>query len=928
MGIFLFCCIQKNTKNSYFIFIVELIYITISEKEEDITLGAEELYRSGKMPEMMKHWYSVRKQYPPEFLLAYRMGDFYEFFYDDAINVAKLLGLTLTKRGSGPSRHPLAGIPHKATQHFKTLVKQGQTIIIVEQLEDPKKAKGKIVKRGVVRILSPGTVVDDNLLDSKSANYICSVFRDKKNYGVAIIDISSADFIAAEFFGKQAKFSLFSFIAKNYPVECILPQELLTDFSFMSQLRESSSMIIKEHTQFSFLFNNAYETLRKQFEVENLNSFDLEDRALAISAAGALLAFIKETQKEETLDNIQQIRYFHEDSFMFLDVNTQKNLELLCNQNDGGTFGSIFGVLNETKTPMGTRLLKNWIVQPLIIKKAIERRLEIVEFFIKNYEIRSDLRNYLGQMGDLARLISRINYSSTVNARNLLNTKRCLEIIEHIKQIFAEIKDPLLLPLITELKDFQDVINLIEKSIHEQPPVTITEGGIIKEGYNPQIDEYRDILNNGKNWILKFEEGEKRKLNLSTGLKISYNRVIGYFIQITNNALKSITVPADYVQRQTIKNGVRYETERLKEMETKILSADENLMDLEYKIFQEIRKEIQKYTVPILKNAKIISELDVLSTFAEIAQFNNYCKPKIENHKRIVIKQGRHPVVEQVNKKEQFIPNDTLMDNDHEQILIITGPNWSGKSTYLRQTALIVLFAQIGCYVPAISAEIGIVDRIFTRIGASDDLIRGQSTFMLEMTEMSQIINYTTDRSLIVIDELGRGTGTADGRSIAQAVIEYLHNFGVKTLFSTHFHQLINLKMPKVHNYHFKIIEKPDTKKLIFLRQLTDGGTDKSYGIHVAMMAGLPKSVTERAFGLIDGYLNGSEKLIPSQIQRTSPKLKKSQRGIQTSLFPIKKYEDSDLVIMLRSADLDNMTPIQAFEFLYKLKKKLKSGEK
>ncbi len=472
---------------------------------------------------------------------------------------------------------------------------------------------------------------------------------------------------------------------------------------------------------------------------------------------------------------------------------------------------------------------------------------------------------------------------------------------------------------------------MIQRSIHEQPPVTITEGGIIKDGYNSQVDEYREILNNGKNWILKFEEEEKRKLNISTGLKISYNRVLGYFIQITNNALKSISVPSDYIQRQTIKNGVRYETKRLKEMETKILSADENVTDLEYEIFQKIRKEVQKYTVPIQKNAEIISKLDVLSNFAEIANLNNYSKPKIENNKRIVIKQGRHPVVEQINKKEQFVPNDTLMDNDSEQILIITGPNWSGKSTYLRQTALIVLFAQIGSFVPADSAEIGIVDRIFTRIGASDDLIRGQSTFMLEMTEMSQIINYTTDRSLIVIDELGRGTGTADGRAIAQAVIEFLHNYGVKTLFSTHFHQLINLKMPKVHNYHFKIIEKPETKKLIFLRQLTNGGTDKSYGIHVAMMAGLPKSVIDRAFVLMDDYMNGKENN-EKNIHGSKPKVrsvpKKVKRSVQTSLFPIKRYDDSDLVIALRSADLDNMTPIEAFEFLYKLKKKVKTGEK
>lgn len=921
-------------------------------------LSAEELYKSGKMPDMMQHWYSIRRKYPDNFLIAYRMGDFYEFFYNDAVNVSRLLGLTLTKRGSGPSRHPLAGIPHKATQHFKNLVKQGQTVVIVEQLEDPKKATGKIVKRGVVRILSPGTVVDHNLLDSDSANYLCAIFRKKRNFGVAMLDLSSGDFLTTEFFGKSASRIMWAWINRFSPVECVLSGELISDFKFMDAYRENTSMILKEHSHYDFLFDNAYKTLTSQFHVENLSAFDLEDRELAISACGGLLAFIKETQKEESIDNVRRIHFHHDDNYMFLDVNTQKNLDLLKNQVDGGTYGTLFSVLHETKSPMGTRLLRQWIVQPLVIPAQIEERLGLVAFFIDHYDLFQEFRSLLQEVGDISRLISRINYSSTVNARNLLNLRNGLQVIHEIQRIFASTDYPPLQTLISELNDFSEIIATIDTSIHENPPTTITEGNIIKTGFHPQVDEYRDILQNGKQWVLNFEDREKKKLDVSAGLKVGYNRVLGYFIQITNNALKGLELPDEYTQRQTLKSAVRFDTPALKEMETKILSAEENVMDLEYELFQEIREKVIAYTLEIQQNAEIIAKLDVLSTFAEVALNLNYVRPKVSDSDKILIKQGRHPVIEYVNQKEPFIPNDCLLNSDSEQILIITGPNWSGKSTYLRQTALITLLAQIGSYVPAESAEIGIVDRIFTRIGASDDITRGQSTFMLEMNEMAQILNYATEKSMIIIDELGRGTGTVDGESIAQAVLEYLHESRIKTLFSTHFHQLINLKMERIHNYHFRIIEKPESRELVFLRQITQGGTDKSYGIHVGMMAGLPEKVTDRAFELMEKTLKQEETMALSQTQnnpnfssvpddthgsleeflpskatsrRKSPSKSNTsrvQKGVQTSLFPIKKVEDSELVILLRSLDLNHMTPIEAFETLVKLKKKLASMEK
>ncbi|MHA1674261.1 MAG: DNA mismatch repair protein MutS [Promethearchaeota archaeon] len=933
-------------------------------KHEEL-LSAEKLYQTGKMPEMMKHWYSIRKKYPDNFLLAYRMGDFYEFFYDDAVNVSRLLGLTLTKRGSGPSRHPLAGIPHKATQHFKNLVKQGQTVIIVEQLEDPKKAQGKIVKRGVVRVLSPGTIVDHNLLDSDSSNFLCAIYRKKRNYGVALIDISSGEFFTSEFYGKRASRIMWAWINRFTPVECVLAQELVTDSRFMDELRDNTRMILKDHAQYDFLYENAYGNLTKQFHVENLASFDLEEKELSISACGGLLSFIKETQKEESLDNIRRVKFYHDEKYMFLDVVTQKNLDLLRNQVDGGTYGTLFSVLNETNTPMGTRLLRQWVVQPLLSPKEIEDRLAFVNFFIQNFDIYQEFRSLLKEVGDLSRLISRINFSSTVNARNLLSLKMGLQVIHEIQALLTPVEFDGIRSVCEQLADFSEIITLIDITIHDNPPITITEGGIIKDGYNSQVDEYRDILNNGKQWVLNYEEAEKKKLNVNAGLKIGYTRVVGYFVQITKNALKGITVPPEYVQRQSLKSCVRFDTPKLKEMETKILSAEENAMDLEYELFQVVREKIIDFTLQIQQNAEIIANLDVLSAFAEVAQKYNYACPHIVETSKIVIKQGRHPVIEYVNTKEPFIPNDVLLNSDSEQVLIITGPNWSGKSTYLRQTALIVIMAQIGCYIPAESAEIGIVDRIFTRIGASDDITRGQSTFMLEMNEMAQILNYSTPKSLIIIDELGRGTGTVDGQSIAQATLEYLHDARVKTLFSTHFHQLINMKMPRIHNYHFRILEKAESRELVFLRQLTNGGTDKSYGIHVGMMAGLPEQVTDRAFVLMERTLEHEDAhlheidLVPepdkqqkksefkvitnggggpsAQISSTiskpedlklssrskTKKISKTSKGIQTSLFPIRKIDDSELVIMLRSLDLNHMTPIEAFEALIKLKKKL-----
>ncbi|MHA1818873.1 MAG: DNA mismatch repair protein MutS [Promethearchaeota archaeon] len=905
------------------------------------------------LPEAMRHWYDIKSKYP-DYIVAYRMGDFYEMFYDDARLVSKLLGLTLTTRGQGNNRHPLAGIPHKATQHFKNLIKHGQTVVIVEQLEDPKDVSGRIVKRGVVQILSPGTVIDSSLLDTNSNNYLVSIYKGKKVFGVAFIDVSCGEFICSEAKITEDQNELISLIAKFDPVECILPTSLYENNEFVNILKENFKFIIKEMPNYSFELNNARNLLLRQFKVQNLEGFGINKMNAAICAAGALLDFLNTTQNT-VLANITAIKKYYANDYMFLDYNTIKNLELLKNLQDGSEYGSLFSIINYTKTPMGNRLLRRLLTQPLLNKDEIEERLEIVELFRDNNLLRSELNEILNDMGDLERVISRINFSRSANARDLIFLKNSLRLLPEIKKLLKEASEEIkpLKDLVDSINDYTDITELIEIAIKDDPPTTITEGNIIKDGYDSRVDEMRDILKNGKNWILKYEEAEKRKLGLSSGYKIGFNRVLGYFIQITENALKGITLPKNYIKRQTLKGSVRFETNELKEIEVKILNADETIKNIEYEIFLKIREVVTKRTKSIQNDAERISKLDIFTSMGEVAARNNYTKPQISTHDKIIIKQGRHPVIEQINFNEAFIPNDCHMDTEKDQILLITGPNWSGKSTYLRQVALIVILAQIGSFVPAESADIGIVDRIFTRIGASDDLTRGQSTFMMEMTETAQILYYMTKRSLVIIDELGRGTSTSDGEAIARAVLEYLHKNRVKTLFSTHFHQLIDLKLERLKNYHFLI--KEEGKKLIFLRRLTAGGTDKSYGIHVAMMAGIPEEVVNRAFELVDidyqltpsnNNINNKnitkedntsvQKQEQNKIYSTRPKrTKKKTPTLQTYLYiPTQKDTEQEpkpssaeyqIIKELKDLNLEKITPLEAMKYLIKLKEKLNS---
>ena len=1341
-----------------------------------------------KLTPMMRHWYDVKKKYPNQ-LVAYRMGDFFEFFYDDAIRISKLLGITLTRRTfGGKDSYPLAGIPHHSGNYLKNLVNLGETVVIVEQLEDPADARGRIVKRGVVRIFSPGTIIESDMLKTNENNYISSIVKGKKGFGIAFADLSTGEFSTTQFESKEgiAEEDLLAIFSRYSPVELIIPSNLYQDEEFIIKVKDISNCIVKEFQDYVFEFDNSYSIITKHFNLSNLEPFDLEDLQMAIQASGGLLAFLKETQRD-VIPNIFQIKAIKEKDVLNLDYSTQRNLELSRNIRDRGKDATLFSIFNHTQTPMGGRLLAKIIVEPLTNREQINQRLDIVQKFKDDVFLRSDLRDKLEKMGDLERIINKVNYSRSTNARDLLNLKNSLELIPEIIALLKKGKSPELESFLKNIKDFSKIRDLVEVSIAEHPPTTIKEGGIIKEGYNETVDEYRNIINNGKNWMLKFEKSLKRRFAMQTGIKVSHNNILGYYIEITNATRSKIrNFPEEFISRQSIKNAVRYKCNELNEWEEKILTAEEKINDLEYQLFSEIRENVVKQTIDIKNASESIAMIDALCTFAEIAEKNDYCRPIIRDDDKIVIKGGRHPIVEKINYSEPFISNDCYMDTENEQILIITGPNMAGKcvqkdtyifsekgilpikwfkpkdiaiesfkdfnikliglggivetshfysdglkpsiiiksrlgyyiegsvnhpilvknpsgkevwkklsevsindyliinrkndlwgnkttiqynppkyetgtpvypyggikynlptqidedlayliglligdgtltykrsfsftskdtflknefyriikklfsynakskkedksehfvsslyirdflyylgldyvvahekvipecllrapkkiiiallqglfdtdgtadnkygnvsysttsitlatqihtillnfgiisslkpkktsgrviyniylygedtikfyqeigfrlprkserknllsktrmtnidsipylenllkiiqnrivdnsdiiphndklkynkkiggifysyipqnrnisfhklkelidycqkysikcdrleelyqnnffyekivtiekskaelydftipkthsfigngfinhnSTYLRQVALICLIAQMGSFVPAKSAELGIIDRIFTRIGASDDLARRLSTFMIEMNETAKILNYATPKSLIIIDELGRGTSSSDGGAIAIATLEKLHSMKIKTLFSTHFHQLTEIKLPRVKNYHLDIKEDKEGN-ITFIRKVQEGSTDKSYGIHIARLAGIPEDTIERAFEVLEqidvndkfreAIKNGNNKrkLLPKPRKK---EVKKPLKTVQTSFFkPIIKVDDDlkenyrKLIDLVKGVDINNITPIKAMEKLIEIKKKL-----
>lgn len=781
----------------------------------------------------MRQYRDIKKD-NSDCLIMLRMGDFFEMFYEDAVTAARELEITLTARGQGEKRAPLAGIPYHALEtYLARLVKKGYKVAIVEQLEDPKKAKG-LVKRGLVRIVTPGTLIDSSMLNENENNYILALTCLNDEFALAFCDMSTGEFFTTKVDNLAV---LHSELVRLNPSECILPESLMVNSELIDKIKSFGSYI-NSLEDYYFKFDNAKGILLKHFNISSLDSFGLEDKKLNVSVSGALMQYLITTQKN-SLSHIKKISALSSRNKMLLDSSTLRNLELLSNIKDNSSRGSLLSVLDRTTTSMGSRLLKKWIKEPLLNKEAINKRLAALENLNKSVIRREEIIELLKEVYDLERLISRVNYGNA-NPRDLLALKVSLSKIPLIKEKL-EGSESELLQSVSQMNELREVSSLIGSAIKEDSPIIIRDGGMINPEYNAELAELVDIKTNSKKFLRELEDREKEKTGIST-LKIGFTRVFGYFIEVTKKNLH--LVPQDYIRKQTTANSERYITEELKKEEEKILGAQEKIVELEYNLFQEIIKEISKSTLEVQDSARKISVLDVLCSFAKVAMESNYCKPEFVDEKVIQLRNSRHPVVEQLESR--FVSNDIIIEDG--EMMIITGPNMSGKSTVMRQVALICLMAQIGSYVPAEEAVLGIVDRIFTRVGAYDDLSSGQSTFMVEMNETASILNNATASSLIILDEIGRGTSTFDGVSIAWSVAEHIYNrIKGRTMFSTHYHVMNKLsdKFEKINNYNIAV--KEDYGEIVFLHKLISGGTDQSYGVHVAKLAGLPKEVLARA---------------------------------------------------------------------------------
>ncbi len=890
---------------------------------------------AGNLTPMMKQYLEIKKKYKDS-ILFFRMGDFYEMFYDDAKIASKELDIVLTTRGKSQGQSiPLAGIPYHAVDtYLGKLVKKGYKVAICEQVEDPKLAKG-VVKRDVIRVVTPGTVISESMLNDSQNNFLAAVVKgSSSSYGLAIVDISTGEFKATQLDGKTASISkLISEINLFSPSECLLPSSI---YSEVISAFKNMQMQINPYGDENFDFDTCYETLKKHFNVLSLEGFGLERKPEAVRAAGGIINYLKETQKNP-LTYINQIGIYSTESYMILDSTTCRNLEIVTNIRDGSARNTLFAVLNMTVTPMGRRLLRQWILKPLIDVTRIEERLDAVEAFTKDGFLRDDLRTILKRVQDIERLISRTVYGSA-NARDLIALKESLKAIPRIKEKLNNLETqgtqktletPLIKRLLNQLDPVEEIVDLIENAITDNPPLTLREGRLIKTGYDSKLDSIRETVKGGKKWIAELEKSQRARTGIKN-LKVGFNNVFGYYIEVSKSNLS--LVPGDYIRKQTLANAERFITPELKEKEAMILGSEEQINQREYRIFIDVRDRVTDETEKIQSNARTIAALDVLTALAEVAVQNNYVRPEITDTDsgEITIRDGRHPVVEQMIPG--FVANDTHLDNENEQVLIITGPNMAGKSTYMRQVALIVLMAQIGSFVPAREASICIVDRIFTRVGAYDDLTFGQSTFMIEMNETANILNNATSKSLIILDEIGRGTSTFDGLSIAWAVAEYIHSrkIGAKTLFATHYHHLTELSqiLPKVRNYHVAVKEKED--EIIFIRRIVEGATDKSYGIQVAKLAGLPKKVIDRAkevLARIEAEEVVDDKIVAKRLRKRRIQKVLSDPMQQNLVFPAPQKE-SDIEKEIKRLDLNMMTPKEALDKLFELKEKVLKGEK
>ena len=874
---------------------------------------------------MMRQYMETKKEYP-DCILFYRLGDFYEMFFDDALTASKELEITLTGKNCGlEERAPMCGVPYHAVDgYLNRLVSKGYKVAICEQMEDPATAKG-LVKRDVVRIVTPGTNLDTQALDESRNQYIMCVVYIADRYGLSVADVTTGDYFVSEIDDSE---KLFDEIYRYMPSELICNEAFYMSGMDLDLLKEKLGITIYTLDAWYFDDEICARTLKDHFHVGALEGLGLADYDCGVIAAGALLKYLLETQKQD-LSHITGLTVYASGKYMLLDSSTRRNLELCETLREKQKRGSLLWVLDKTKTAMGARTLRKYIEQPLIRKKDIEERLDAVAELKDQAISREEIRDYLSSVYDLERLMCKITYQSA-NPRDLIAFERSLSMLPHIRCILQDMSSTLLKELYQELDPLEDLCALIQKAIVDDPPIAMKEGGIIKDGYHEEVDRLRTAKSKGKEWLARLEEQEREKTGIKN-LRIRYNKVFGYYLEVTNS-FKNL-VPDYYTRKQTLANAERYIIPELKELEDTILGAEDKLYALEYELYSEVRDAIAAEVLRIQKTAKAVAQIDAFASLALTAERNQYVRPKINEKGTIDIRDGRHPVVEQMIPSEMFIANDTYLDDKKNRISVITGPNMAGKSTYMRQTALIVLMAQIGSFVPASSANIGLVDRIFTRVGASDDLASGQSTFMVEMTEVANILRNATSKSLLILDEIGRGTSTFDGLSIAWAVIEHISNsklLGAKTLFATHYHELTELegKISNVNNYCIAVKEKGDD--IIFLRKIVKGGADKSYGIQVARLAGVPESVTSRAKEIVEELVQAD---ITTRIKDIAvqggekPKIKAKHYDevdlAQMSLFDTVK--DDDVIQEIEDLDLANLTPIDALNTLYQLQNKLKN---
>ncbi len=869
-----------------------------------------------KITPMMEQYFQIKEKYK-HCLLFFRLGDFYEMFFEDAVIASKELEITLTGKDWGQKeRAPMCGVPfHAADSYIARLVEKGYKVAICEQVEDPKAAKG-IVKREVIRIVTPGTVIDTSALDEKKNNYFVSIFGAKMGFGLAVCDVTTGSFEATEFNSANALQKIMDELARISPAEIMCNEEFY-ELPVRENIEEKLHLHVTLCDKWMFSYDTAKETLCRHFHVSSLDGFGMKQKINATIAAGALLSELSETQKNN-LEHISTLRHYTTNDFMLLDMASRRNLELTETMREKSRRGTLLWVLDRTKTAMGARLLRKWVEQPLIHADEVQKRLDSVDELYQDLFLREEIKDILNMMYDFERIMSRVIYQSA-NAKDLVALRQSIENLPLLKQTLARCKSPYLQELYEKLDPLENICALITQAIQDDPPFSVREGDMIREGYSEELDTYIHARKEGTTWIKQMEEEEREKTGIKN-LRIKYNKVFGYSIEVTNSAKEN--VPENYIRKQTLSNCERYVTPELNELAELILGAEEKIVDLEYRIFSEIRSAVAAEVERIQKCAHIVSVIDSLQSLADVAQSAGYVKPVIDENDVISIQDGRHPVVEKM-MGENFIPNDTYLDGEETRLAIITGPNMAGKSTYMRQVALIVLMAQIGSFVPAAEAHIGLVDRIFTRVGASDDLSAGQSTFMVEMTEVANILNHATVKSLLILDEIGRGTSTFDGLSIAWAVLEYIADkklIGAKTLFATHYHELTELegKLSGVKNYCIVVQEQGED--IIFLRKIKRGGADHSYGVQVARLAGLPRKVIKRS-GQILKQLNAADITKKAKKIASESAAQAEEEAKQVELFNLKENQLADDLCKL---DIMSLTPIEALQVLFDLQKKAK----